>query len=926
VETPTSRLSDLIADLAHYLPEQGPLQSFIHHNTLHAFEHLHFEQALKEAAEIYGAEPFLAEEEYRQALKSGRIPAEILEEVLNREGLDSKFYLPLLSPGLQSWTAETIQWDLENRQVLSRFRETLPFPAEAKLRGFSPAALFHFWQHFLEQTPLDFASGRANQKPADREREVEQELEPILIRLLGGYLDLGFAYWPMPEREKGFWRAACSILAAPGMALHARLDPLRARLREWRELGPEQAIEAALEKLGVPEGRKREYLLEQLLRLPGWAGMFRRLGHPLEEYLAVRLLLRSCWNDAWRPESQPIETKAAQDRSTAVSAAILTDASQLHGHTLPELLAWGKNQRESYARRIAAFDDFERRRIWHLAYELAHERAMLKAIRQSATLRPVRRASRANAQVFCCIDDREESFRRHLEEVDEGVETFGTAGFFGIPMSYAGLDDQMAAPQCPPFVTPRHEVREVAGPEASRKLNNRRTRLGAWARSHLFLHTARGTLLRGFATSVALGLFTLVPMLGRLMHPALWARLTEGLRRSLLPGMETATTLATPDMTTADKATYVGNVLRAAGLTDQFAPLVLMLGHGATSLNNPHSSAYECGACGGRHGGPNARLFARLANDKSVRELLAREGIVIPAGTLFLGGRHDTTSDAVDFYDLDAIPGEWQPAVERLRAATATAAARNAQERCRRFLTVPAGLSLQKALQEVQARSEHLAEPRPEFNHCTNALCIVGRRSLTRGLFLDRRAFLVSYDPAKDETGQTLVSILSAVVPVCSGINLEYFFSTMDKEVYGCGTKLPHNLVANLGVMNGVSSDLRTGLSTQMTEIHEPVRLLFVVESPTERIEAAFASNAGLSQLLNNQWIRLAAIDERAPEVILVRQAKGQWVALPSGESEGPLPVYASSREYFGDQRGHLPAARIDREAAIVTKLRGVEC
>jgi hypothetical protein len=126
--------------------------------------------------------------------------------------------------------------------------------------------------------------------------------------------------------------------------------------------------------------------------------------------------------------------------------------------------------------------------------------------------------------------------------------------------------------------------------------------------------------------------------------------------------------------------------------------------------------------------------------------------------------------------------------------------------------------------------------------------------------------------------------------------------------------------------MNGVSSDLRTGLSTQMTEIHEPVRLLFVVESPTERIEAAFASNAGLSQLLNNQWIRLAAIDERAPEVILVRQAKGQWVALPSGESEGPLPVYASSREYFGDQRGHLPPARIDREAAIVTKLRGVEC
>ena len=56
----------------------------------------------------------------------------------------------------------------------------------------------------------------------------------------------------------------------------------------------------------------------------------------------------------------------------------------------------------------------------------------------------------------------------------------------------------------------------------------------------------------------------------------------------------------------------------------------------------------------------------------------------------------------------------------------------------------------ESALRHVEERSEHLAEPRPEYGHCTNAVCVVGRRSLTRGLFLDRRAFLVSYDANRD--------------------------------------------------------------------------------------------------------------------------------------------------------------------------------
>ena len=63
------------------------------------------------------------------------------------------------------------------------------------------------------------------------------------------------------------------------------------------------------------------------------------------------------------------------------------------------------------------------------------------------------------------------------------------------------------------------------------------------------------------------------------------------------------------------------------------------------------------------------------------------------------------------------------------------------------------------ALRHVEERSEHLAQPRPEYGHCTNAVCIVGRRSLTRGLFLDRRAFLVSYDADQDPDDQSLAAL-----------------------------------------------------------------------------------------------------------------------------------------------------------------------
>ncbi len=936
----------MVEHAAHLLPSQGPIGVFIHHNTLHAFQHLPFEDAVVAASGVYGAEPFMSEAAYREGLAKGRIREEDLRAVVEREANEA--ILPgaldrrtlrstLLISGQRDFDAATIDWALEESRLL-----------EPDGHGLFAAC--------LELVEMKAVPAQPPARPRDgllhlAGIDLDEVIHPLLIRLTGVYLDQGIAYWPMPNRQSGFLDSVRALLA-PGWALYPRYlerlgDEFRAQLEQ--NLDAEEVALKALDRLGVPEEDWERVLTAELLALPGWAGIVRELEKnpglaphvrvpcSLMEFLAVRLTLElvaavgvleergmgALGLHEWRKTPVSTPSRPAERRA---KAARLWDALRRLGLSERDLTAWNPVLRRRLASEIQKFDALERRRLFHLAYELRHEQDVLQPLAlHRRNKMPGGRGRRPFADVFFCIDEREESLRRHLEEVAPDVKTHGTAGFFGVAMEYTGIDDAHGAALCPVVVKPQHSVRERPSSHHSQLHRRRVSRRRAWARMARQTFLSSRTLLRGWASTTALWPLALFPLVTRVLAPGRYGRLEKALHKRLIPQPSTELAFTRSEaeahiasngllqgFTLEEMIDRVAGTLGNAGLRDGFARLVAILGHGSTSLNNPHESAHDCGACGGGRGGPNGRVFAAMANRRDVRRGLRARSVEIPGDTWFVGGYHDTCNAGIALFDLEFVPESHRSELSRLRVALDAARALDAQERVRRFEAASAYGGPGRALRHVQDRAERLSEPRPEYGHATNAVCIVGRRELTRGLFLDRRAFLVSYDAAQDAGDSALARLLGAVVPVCAGISLEYYFSFVDNERYGCGTKLPHNVTGLIGVMNGHASDLRTGLPWQMVEVHEPVRILFAVESTPERVMKVMSANPELAEFLGNRWIRLATIDPDSGEVWIRRGAEFERLS-PALDT---LPSAASSADWFRGRIEHLPIARISSESA----------
>ncbi|MFO0807809.1 MAG: DUF2309 domain-containing protein [Gemmataceae bacterium] len=816
--------------------------------------------------------------------------------------------------------------------------------------AFALRALWHVCRSGVMHAPPS-----APPAPAIRQRDLllqvtgadaDLPVNDLLIRFCGAFLDQGIAHWQLPGRDSGFYRAFCALYRRPAVTpahwLRGVADELD-RL-ETTSTPPLESIRESLEQLGISVAEWEEYLSATLLVLRGWAGMIRfleargdRAAHPvppgsLVEFLAIRLILdRFALTNAAR-DTLGYTGPLARLRDELLRRLPATEPFSIEQRAFPvfriaQILGWTPEQLHSRSdaewtslvAEIEAFGSIERRRVFHLAYERRFIVRALDAIQLHGRL-PETVSSTPRLQVVCCLDEREESFRRHLEEVAPDVKTFGAAGFFNVAMYYRGAADAHYVPLCPIVVQPAHWVTERVDDHHSETHERRaRYRRALATATHRF-HVGSRTFAIGAIVSAGVGVLASVPLVARVLFPRRTARLRRVFGDAVRTPPATHLVLERAPAAVAgpvgdgigfsldEMATVAERFLRDIGLTHHFARVVIVLGHGSSSLNNPHKSAYDCGACGGSPGAPNGRAMAQMLSDPRIRQRLAARGLTVPADTVFVGGIHNTANDVVQLFDLDRVPASHQADVDTALRNLERACERNAHERSRRFASAPLTISPDEAKQHVEGRSEDLAQTRPELGHATNALCIVARRSRTRGLFLDRRAFLTTYDPTQDDIDATILTrLLAAAVPVCAGINLEYYFSRVDPDGWGCGTKLPHNVSALLGVMDGAASDLRTGLPWQMVEIHEPIRLLLIVEAKPATLLGILDRNPGIAQLVRNEWIRLAALDPDSPTIHTFRDGEFH----PYTPEAEVLPQAASSVDWYRGWRDHLEFARI---------------
>lgn len=643
-----------------------------------------------------------------------------------------------------------------------------------------------------------------------------------------GYFDQGQALWAAPRGRGAYtaWRAFATRDLTP------EITGLRG-FAAFVDGAPEHAaaaLERSLAALGAGGPAVETLCHRALMTLGGWAQLARwRLWQAelaggsdttLTDLLAVRLL----WEEAL----------FARYRGGIA---------------------------ERWAATLAAHAEPPRPGREQLLDALLQEAAEYAAQRQlAATLEAadaVPAQARPAVQAAFCIDVRSEVFRRALESVAPGTETLGFAGFFGLPLAHRRFASTLEEARLPALLAPA--LRSAPGAAAALE---QRARIAARARRAW-----------GRFKLAAVSSFAFVEAAGPLYALKLVRDSLGALRRP--PGREPAPALADP-VTLEARVELAAGVLRGLSLTRRFAPLVLLAGHGATVVNNPHASALHCGACGGQSGEVNARLVAALLNDGQVRRGLAEQGIRVPADTRFIAALHDTTTDTVTLYDGD-LP-EPLPAAgrERLAGGLARAGDRVRSERARR-------LPQAGDARQLLRRSRDWAEVRPEWGLAGCRAFIAAPRARTAGCPLAGQAFLHDYDWRADAGFGVLETLLTAPVVVASWISLQYYGSAVAPTAFGAGSKLLHNVVGGIGVLEGNGGALRAGLPWQSVHdgergVHDPLRLTVVIEAPCEAIADVLKRHPEVRVLFDRRWLHLLVLDDTGR--IAWRYAGGlRWTA-----------------------------------------------
>ena len=770
----------VIHELKHFLPSQQALKDFIHHNSLHAFQHMKFYEAIFKASKIFGFQVHLQLTEYREMYKTGRIREDILQMVIaNKKGKQA-----------------VAEW---RQKLTGKEYDTINHPRIGQLRK--------YWKEIYH---LD----------------LDNKVHPLLFRILCAFLDQGIAVERFPVANRSF------IESIKELEQKSFVSFFKTKRVKQKFLSGNYSITELLKTIVGKEEYFEQYLFDQQFSHHGWSG----------------------FASAVEDNPQTLLDKKIITLKELVEFELLMELDSLNYHLGKK---WQPLTNHLTSPPVDLFADLPKREftevieLWQDAFEWSYYDSVLKGI-QLASINPVKREP--TFQAIFCIDEREDSIRRHIEAVDKYCETFGAPGFFGVEFYFRQQGSKFYDKLCPAPVTPKYLIKEYDALEP-RKNEPIYTKL-----THGFF--------TGFVLSITYGFWALAKKMQMMFSPKMSPAISNAYGHM---DRQSSLTIENKSINDVENGLQVGytidemaaraeGFLRGIGLVKNFASIIYIVAHGSSSANNPHHGAHDCGACSGRPGATNARVQAFILNHKKVREILAAKGIEIPGTTQFVGSMHDTAADVIGYYDegLLSVPNASEHLINKQNFETALNL--NAKERSRRFASINTKQQLEQVRKAIHDRSVSLFEPRPELGHGTNTLAIIGRRQTTKGLFLDRRAFLNSYDYATDSDGTILTAVMRPIGLVCGGINLEYYFSRVDNIKLGAGTKLPHNVMGLFGVANSSDGDLRPGLPWQMIEVHDPVRLLVIVEHKPEIVLKAIQSSPEVFEWYKNEWVHIIAL------------------------------------------------------------------
>ncbi len=777
-----------------------PLENFVAVNPYLGLTHKNFDEVALDLAVAGGIQMTLPSSFYLQKINEGKLKIEDIEAALQKRQ--------------ESINAKNFISSLKNSSQPDHTLTPVPTLADvaSRLTGKN-------WSHFMITRVSSFAAS---------------------------YFDNGQASWVAANQQRSIfaaWKEEASVDRTPELS---GLKDFRKKVKALPDNHLE-AAQVALTKLSVPEESIDIYLHGLLIRAGGWSAYAARLDWDNELYggkdglLIEFLSVLICWEACLMQSLEHAELERVW-KSALNTLSVKNIKKELNQRLTQKL-------------------------ILQEAFDLSVQRNVIEKFKGYAGSSN-KTKTEIHAQAIFCIDVRSEIFRRNLEVADSAIETLGFAGFFAFPIKYVPIGHDSGESQCPVLLK--------TGPTILEELSDKKINLQAL--NGRMLNQQVQQVWKSFKSG-AVTCFSFVSPIGLsylpklitdsfgltrpVPHPdqaGLKPKYAQMKRISLAPADHHQETVG---ISLEQQIQMAKNALNAMSLTDDFAKLVLIVGHGSSMVNNPHATGYDCGACGGHTGEANAKVAATVLNNREVRTGLQKENIFIPVNTVFLACLHNTTTDEVTIYNEYDVPVERQEELHQLKESLKKAGHLARRERLERFSPD----SVSNSDKAILARSKDWSQTRPEWGLAACSAFVVAPREATQHIDFGGRAFLHSYDWKKDQGFSVLELIMTAPMVVTSWINLQYYASTVDNRVYGSGNKTLHNVTAGVGVLEGISGDLRVGLPWQAVHDgenyqHEPVKINVIINAPIDAMNSILEKHQSIRNLCDHNWIHLLAMDD----------------------------------------------------------------